>query len=166
MPNIWIWSLQVFSPFYWVFQLMLSPLGPGNLLLSGIWDFLVATTSPHLPLLLSSFHFSLCPPTPDPATLSSPSYSIPLRPSIPPFSCSIILFPPSKQDWSIHTVVFLLLELRMLCELYLGSSEFWANTNLSVSAYCECSFVTGLSHFWWCFLVPFICLKFSWSHCF
>ena len=32
MPNLWIWSLQVLSPLCWVFQLMSSLLGPGNLL--------------------------------------------------------------------------------------------------------------------------------------
>ena len=33
MPNFSIRSLQVLSPLCWVFQLMLSPLGPGSLLL-------------------------------------------------------------------------------------------------------------------------------------
>jgi hypothetical protein len=31
--------------------------------------------------------------------------------------------PPSKKDRSIHTVVFLLLEFHVICELYLGYSE-------------------------------------------
>jgi hypothetical protein len=31
--------------------------------------------------------------------------------------------PPSKKDQSIHTLVFLLLELHVVCELYLGYSE-------------------------------------------
>ena len=31
--------------------------------------------------------------------------------------------PPSKKDQSIHTLVFLLLELQVVCELYLGYSE-------------------------------------------
>jgi hypothetical protein len=30
--------------------------------------------------------------------------------------------PPSKKDWSIYTLVFLLLELHVICELYLGYS--------------------------------------------
>jgi hypothetical protein len=34
-----------------------------------------------------------------------------------------ILFPPSKKDWSICTLVFLLLELHVVCELYLGYSK-------------------------------------------
>ena len=31
--------------------------------------------------------------------------------------------PPSKKDQSIHTVVFLLLEVHVVCELYLGYYE-------------------------------------------
>ena len=34
-----------------------------------------------------------------------------------------ILFPPSREDQNIHTLVFLLLELHVVCELYLGYSE-------------------------------------------
>ena len=34
LPMHWIWSLQVQSPLCWVFQLMSSHLGPGELLLS------------------------------------------------------------------------------------------------------------------------------------
>jgi hypothetical protein len=34
-----------------------------------------------------------------------------------------ILFPPSKKDQSIHTLDFLLTELDLVCELYLGYSE-------------------------------------------
>jgi hypothetical protein len=33
VPMQWIWSLQILSPICWLFQLMSSPLGPGNLLL-------------------------------------------------------------------------------------------------------------------------------------
>jgi hypothetical protein len=31
--------------------------------------------------------------------------------------------PPSKKDWSIHTLVFLLIEFHMVCELYLEYSK-------------------------------------------
>ena len=58
-----------------------------------------------------------------------------------------VLFPPSKMDRSIHTMVFLLFEFHVVCELYLGYSEllgFWANIHLSVNAYHMCSFVIGL----------------------
>jgi hypothetical protein len=34
-----------------------------------------------------------------------------------------VLFPPSKMDRSIHTMVFLLLEFYVVCELYLGYPE-------------------------------------------
>jgi hypothetical protein len=34
-----------------------------------------------------------------------------------------ILFPPSKKDGSIHTLVFLILEFYVVCELYIGYSE-------------------------------------------
>ena len=49
-----------------------------------------------------------------------------------------VLFPPSKMDRSIHTMVFLLLEFHGVCELYIEYFEllgFWANIHLSVSAY-------------------------------
>ena len=32
--------------------------------------------------------------------------------------------PSSRKDWYIHTLVFLLLELHLLCEVYVGYSEF------------------------------------------
>jgi hypothetical protein len=51
----------------------------------------------------------------------------------PPASASRVLglkawattpgFVPSSKDWSIHILVFLLLELHLVCELYLGYSE-------------------------------------------
>lgn len=44
--------------------------------------------------------------------------------------------------------------------------SFWANIHLSVNTYHLCSFVSGLPHLGWYFLVPFICLWISWSHCF
>jgi hypothetical protein len=43
--------------------------------------------------------------------------------------------------------------------------SFWANIHISVSAYHVCSFVTGLSHSGY-FLIPFIWIRISWSHCF
>jgi hypothetical protein len=54
--------------------------------------------------------------------------------------------PPSKEDRSIHTLVFLLLELHVVCEFYLGILNFWVNIHLSVSAYHLCSFLIGLPH--------------------
>jgi hypothetical protein len=44
----------------------------------------------------------------------------------------------------------------------LGIPSFWATTiHLPVSAYHVCSFLTGLSHSGWYFLVPSICLRIS-----
>jgi hypothetical protein len=48
----------------------------------------------------------------------------------------------------------------------LGILSFWGNIHLSLSIYYVCSFVTGLFHSKWCFLVPSICLRISWIHCF
>jgi hypothetical protein len=66
--------------------------------------------------------------------MAFPSVSAPHFVSVAP---SVgVLFLPSKMDRSIHTMVFLLLEFHMFCELYLGYSEllgFWANIHLSVS---------------------------------
>jgi hypothetical protein len=39
------------------------------------------------------------------------------------FPAMSIFVPPSKKVQSIHTLVFLLLELHVVCELYLGYSE-------------------------------------------
>ena len=72
----WIWSLWVLSPLCWVFQLMLSPLGLGNLL--SPWNLELSSAYPHLPNLhcyTSTFNFlilctsHLSPPTPDPDPL-------------------------------------------------------------------------------------------------
>jgi hypothetical protein len=40
-------------------------------------------------------------------------------------------------------ILFFLLELHVVCELYLGYSEFWANIHF---AFHVSSFVTGLPH--------------------
>jgi hypothetical protein len=48
----------------------------------------------------------------------------------------------------------------------LGIPSFWVNIHLSVSAYHVCSFVIGLPYSGWFTLVPSICLRISWSHCF
>ena len=64
----------------------------------------------------------------------------------------------------MHSLVFLPLELHVVCYLYHGYSL--ANTHLSVSIYQVWSFVTELPHSWWYFLVTSICLQISWSHWF
>ena len=48
VPNLWIWSLQVLSPLCWVFQLMSSLLGPGNLL--GPWHLGLSSGYPQFPI--------------------------------------------------------------------------------------------------------------------
>jgi hypothetical protein len=47
-----------------------------------------------------------------------------------------------------------------------GILRFWANIHLSVSTYHVCSFVIGLPHSRWYFLVPSIGLRISQIHCF
>ena len=54
--------------------------------------------------------------------------------------------PYSKELWSIHVLVFLLLDFLVFCKLYLGYLSFWANIHLSVSAYHVSSFVIVLLH--------------------
>jgi hypothetical protein len=54
--------------------------------------------------------------------------------------------------WSVNCILVIL--------------NFWANIHLSVCAYHMCSFLTGLPHSGWYFLVPSICLWISCSHCF
>jgi hypothetical protein len=93
-----MWSLQVLSPFCWIFWLMSSMLGPGNLsfpwylgLSSGYHKFPI----PHCYIFLFSF-LTFCPlpsfPTTDPAhPFPSPPLSLP-GPSLP-LPPGIILFP-------------------------------------------------------------------------
>jgi hypothetical protein len=47
-----------------------------------------------------------------------------------------------------------------------GIAHLLPNIYLSVKTYYVCSFVNGLPHSRWYFLVPSICLWISWSHCF
>jgi hypothetical protein len=88
MPNHWIWSLQVLSPLCWVFQLMSSPLGPGNLLLH--WHLGLSSGHPQFPIphcLIPLLNFlTLCTsplssPIPDPVPLSLPLLSPSQAPS-------------------------------------------------------------------------------------
>ena len=58
MPKLWIWSIEVLSPLWWVFQLMSSLLGPGSLLLSWyqrILDSYLSSPSPITIHFCSSF---------------------------------------------------------------------------------------------------------------
>jgi hypothetical protein len=135
-----------FPPLCWVFELISSLLGPRSLLF--FWDLLVATASspppfPHCYTLLFKF-LALCISslsllTPDPAHF--PSSCLP-RKSLPPSASCEYSVPPSKKDCSIHILLFLLLELHMVCELpftFLGIPSFGAN--LDVLRKCN-SFLT------------------------
>ena len=107
----WIWSLQVQSPLCWVFQLMSSHLGPGELLLSwhlglssGYSQFhtLQCYTPPFNFLTLCTSRLS--PPTPD--TPPTPFFSPPRprpHPSLP--SLPFIIFLLSKTEASIVLLV-------------------------------------------------------------
>ena len=73
---------------------------------------------------------------------------------------------PLMQDWSVHILVFLPLKFIWSVCCIMGIVSFWANIHVLVSTYHVCSFVTGLPHSGWYFLVLPICLQISWSHCF
>jgi hypothetical protein len=76
--------------------------------------------------------------------MAFPSVSAPQFASI--FSHMCTLFPFRRMEVFIHTLFFVLVELYVVCELYLGYSELLANIHLSLSTYHVCSFVTGLAH--------------------
>ena len=122
-------SQQVLPPLGGVLQLMSPPWGSGRVFIS--WHLELFGCYPKFPIphcYTPLFNFlTLCtfPPSP-PIPNSSPLFPFPLFSSfqVPP----TLYFPwlfcyPSKKDWSIHTLIFLLLELHVVCELYLGYSE-------------------------------------------
>jgi hypothetical protein len=64
-------------------------------------------------------------------------------------------------------LISLLLEPHVVCELYFGYSKLWRQYPLiSEFILSVVFFVTRLPHYGWYFLVPSICLRISWSHCF
>ena len=77
-----------------------------------------------------------------------------------------ILFPLLKRikEPTLWSSFFLSFMWSVNC--FLGVPSFWVNIHISVSAYHVCSFVIGLPHSRWYFLVSSICLRISWSHCF
>jgi hypothetical protein len=48
VPNLWVWFLQVLFPLCWAFQLMLSQLGTGSLLL--YWNLGLSSGYPQFPI--------------------------------------------------------------------------------------------------------------------
>ena len=134
------WSLQVLSPLCWVFQLISSAVGPGNLLLpwfmghsSGypqlsildcymfLFIFLILCTSLLL-LFMPDPALSFFPPHP----LSFPGISIPLPPVI------ILFFLLNKTE----------------------ASTLWTSFVLNLMCFVNC-IMHGCSEFWWEY--PFIC---------
>ena len=89
-------------------------------------------------------------------SLDGLSFSLCFTPCLHISSCEYFVT-LSKKNPSIHTLVFLLLELHIVHELYLGHSELWDNIHLPVSAYDVFSFITGLPRF--CFNVESRVLK-------
>ena len=112
--------------------------------------------------LYTSSNGSCRSPCPHDATLSFQCLKILSR-----LWAMTILIPLLRWTKSILTLVFLLLELHVVCELYLVCIlRFWTDIDLSASGYHVCSFVIVIPHSGWYFLVPSICLRISWIHCF
>jgi hypothetical protein len=85
----------------------------------------------------------------------------------------VSVFPPVNillplQRWTEASTLWSSFFLSFIWSLncILGITRFRANLHLSMSAYHLCSFVIWLPHSGWYFLVLFICLGISWSHCF
>ena len=82
MPIHWIDSLQVLSPLCWVFQLISSPLVPGNLLLP--WHLGLSNSYLQFPIpdcytpLLNFMTICTFPPFP-PTPCTSPCFALPLH---------------------------------------------------------------------------------------
>ena len=140
--HLYMVSIGSLSTFFWVLQLISSPLGHRRLLLS--WYLVLSSdyhSSPfHIAIYLHwiswpsillpiSLHTWFCTPF----TLRLP---LPLRSLL----CSIshdYFVSPSKLDRSIHIMVFLLLMLHMVCEISVGILSFLPNIHWSVSTYLK-----------------------------
>jgi hypothetical protein len=121
MPICWRWSPQVQSP---LCLCILTKDGPGNLMFhwslgpsSGYTQFL--THPQHIFVQFPDTLYLTSPPVPDTSPLTPhPPLSLPgpllLLPTV------TILFPPSMQDWSILTLIFLPSTLHTVCGLYQG----------------------------------------------
>ena len=96
--------------------------------------------------------------------IAFPSVSAPHFVSI--FPSVSILFTLLRRTEAFKLWSFFFLSSMWSVNCILGIPNFWANINLSVNAYHVSSFVTGLPHSGWYFLVSYICLRISWSHCF
>ena len=108
LPIHWIWSQQVLSHLCWVFQLMSSMLGPGNLL--GSWH--LGHSSGYHQFLLPHCYTPL--QIPDPlyfSPISSISEPVPLFPSpssLPPRFLSLSLYLPRLRRYYHFLWLFLI----------------------------------------------------------
>jgi hypothetical protein len=142
VPIYWRWSLQVLSHLCLVFQLKSSTMGasrfPG-------WGFLVATsTATYFYLISYPLYFSPAPSNnyllfsfyPSSFLIGS-SFPLPTMTILFPLLCRI----EASTLWSS-----LFLSSIWFVNCIMGILSIWTNTDLSVSTYHVCSFVTGLPH--------------------
>jgi hypothetical protein len=111
------------------------------------------------PLLHVQFQILSCLFTP-------PSFSITYPLFLPP--PTIVLSTPHCRTEAFTPCSSLCLCFTWSVSCIMGIVSFWASIHFLVSAYHVCSFVIGLPHWGWYFLVPPICWEFQeqWSHCF
>ena len=146
----------------------------GSLLLSwhlGLAGSYIQFPIPHSPLLHT------CVLIPDPL------YIFPVFSHIwscPPFPSKSCLHPKSIHTLPQMSILFYLLRmneagklwlsffLSFICSVNIILGIRWVkdNIHISVSTYHVCTFVTGLHHSGWYFLVPPISKRISWIHCF
>ena len=89
-----------------------------------------------------------------PPLFPPPPFSLPCPHLLPSPTIVLITPLPPMQDWSIHPLVFF-----FLCSIWsvgciIGIENFWVSIHLLVSTYHVCSFLSGLPHSGWHFLVP------------
>ena len=156
---------RFYLPCCLVFWLMSSLFDPGSLLHP--WHLGISSVSPlppHLlhifihspgPLDFSPVSFYTCSCSPFPSSSPLPRRFLPSSLWISWLFCS-----PSKWDWSIHTLAFLLVKLHMACELYSGYSELLGYYPLiseyilklkeDYRYYCFSPLRTGCANQWCC----------------
>ena len=131
MPNLQKQSQQVPFPFSGISAIIIP---------MGCWETLALLASGTF-WMLFQYHIPLCytllfnfltlltsppfPPIPDSSPLFPSLSSLPPK-TLPPSTSIDYFVPPSQKDQSIHTLVFLPLELQVVCELYSGYSMLFA----------------------------------------
>jgi len=155
-----------------LFQLLSSLLDPGWLLLPRHWGlssgYLWVPISHCNKPALNFLILCTCPQflhTPDPAPLLFPLFSSVPGSSLPLSPMIILFFLLSRTEaltfWSSFFLCFIWFE-----SCIVDIPSFMPNIHWSVNKYHVSSFVTGLPHSGWYFLVPFTHLEISWGHCF